>query len=65
MTDEDIELVVYILSEVTDKFWVVCENDDKFFVIGGNPWDLKDHLDEKVSRFSWRDRFNKPHWDEY
>jgi hypothetical protein len=34
-------------------------------VIGGSPWDLKNHLDEKVNPFSWRDKFNKPHWDEY
>jgi hypothetical protein len=65
MTDEDIELIVSILSETTDRFWVVCEYDQKFMVIGGSPWDLKNHLDGKVNPFSWRDRFNKPHWDEY
>tara|TARA_R100000963_G_scaffold32141_1_gene23729 strand:+ start:450 stop:647 length:198 start_codon:yes stop_codon:yes gene_type:complete len=65
MTDKDIELVVYILSEVTDKFWVVCEHGNKFLVIGGNPRDLKNRLDEKVNRFSWRDQFNRPRWDEY
>tara|TARA_R100001530_G_scaffold110843_1_gene78078 strand:- start:467 stop:664 length:198 start_codon:yes stop_codon:yes gene_type:complete len=64
MTDEDIELIVSILSETTDKFWVVYESDQKFMMFGGSPWELKDQLDGKVNPFSWRDRFSKPHWDE-
>tara|TARA_R110000751_G_scaffold84518_1_gene169051 strand:- start:291 stop:500 length:210 start_codon:yes stop_codon:yes gene_type:complete len=65
MTDEDILLVVSILSNTTDKFWVVYEHNEKFMVIGGPPWALYNSLNNCIHPFSWRDQFNTPKMDEY
>lgn len=65
MTNDDIELILSILEDTTDRFWVVAEKGSNFYVIGGNPWELQDALSGHIHPFSWRDQFNKPTWDEY